>query len=112
MASLNEDYEYLKIIESVASIAAYQVEGVASLSNEAGAVFQRNAYVKKGKNSVTAYFKNNQVVLDIYLNAYHNYKVPNLALAVQQRVKDEVEKATSYKVKDINIHIVGIVFPV
>ena len=105
------DSNYIKIIESVSATAAYQVDGVASLSNEAGTVIERSAYSSKGTNSVTAYFKNDKVVIDVYLNAYHTVSVPKLAVAIQQKVTEEVEKATTFKVGKVNIHVVGVVFP-
>jgi uncharacterized alkaline shock family protein YloU len=81
-----DDVKYVKIIESIASVAAYQVEGVASLTNEAGAIFNINAYAKKGNNSVQAIIKDGKVIIDIYLNAYSNTKIPELSLKIQQKV--------------------------
>lgn len=104
------DEKYIKIIESIASVAAFQVEGVASLSNEAGEASNVVGYIKKGKNSVSAYFVGGKIVVDINLNAYDNCRVPALAYRVQQKVKEEIEKSTTYKVKQININVVGIVF--
>lgn len=111
MNKIIDENSYIKIVEAIACTAAYQIPGVASLSNEASSATEHSAYAKKGTNSVTAYFRNNALVIDIYLNAYHSYKVPELSLAIQQKVIEEVEKATAFKVKSVNIHVVGIVFP-
>lgn len=105
------DIKYINIIESIASVAIFQVEGVASLTNEAGmSSSQILGYIKKGKNSITAYFSESEVVIDLFINAYNNYSIPILAFNIQEKVKEEVEKSTNYKVKQINVNVVGIVF--
>lgn len=105
---MEADSRYERIIASIASVAAYQVEGVASLSTNSG----RSKLLKgAGKDVLVTTLNDNRVIIDININAYYGYKVPDLAYDLQNKIKEEVEKATNYTVKSVNVSVVGVVFP-
>lgn len=107
---LQVDDKYLKIIESIASVAVYQVEGVASLTQQSGEAFSLGDYSKKAMRSVNAYSVNNKVIIDVSMNIYSGYVIPELACAVQQKIIDEVHKTITCDIKAVNVNIVGIIF--
>lgn len=99
-----DDSRYEDIIMSVAGVAAYKISGVASLSAVAGRKSRRRA-----PKSVQVSVRNNIAYIDIYLNAFSGVSVPDLAYDVQLAVKTEVERVTKYRVKAVNINVMGIV---
>ncbi len=102
------DSRYESIITSIASVAAYKVDGVASLADDSG---KGKLFKSAGKSIDVTILKDRQAIIDISINAYYGYKMPDLAYDVQNKIKEEVEKATNYKVKSVNISILGVVFP-
>lgn len=105
---MEADNRYESIIASIASVAAYQVQGIASLSNESG---KSKLFKGASKGVMVTTLGAGQVTIDINVNAYYGFKVPDLAYDLQNKIKEEVEKATNYKVKSINVSVVGVVFP-
>ena len=102
---------YVNIITSVTGSAASQVDGIASVSYEAG--LSRN--IKLGKNK-----KNNAIsvelyddmtaIIDISVNVYYGGVIPRIVASLQEKIKTEVERATSFKVKAINVTVAGVVY--
>ena len=52
----------------------------------------------------------NYITIDVYVNAFSGISVPDLAFDIQQTICAEVESATKYKVKAVNVNVAGIVF--
>ena len=103
-----ESSRYEEIIASIAGVAAFKVEGVASLSAQPGA---RHKSKKRAPKSVQVRFLTDErVEIDIYVNAFSGVSVPDIAYDIQKIVTEEVENATKYKVKSVNINVTGIVF--
>ena len=103
-----EDTRYENIIASIASVAAFKVNGVASLSSVAG---MRGKSQRRQPKSVTVTLsEGDSAVIDLYVNAFSGVSVPDLAYDLQQTIVKEVENATKFVVKAVNINVAGIVF--
>lgn len=102
---------YISIITSTVSVAASRVSGVASISSEAGSIMNRLNLSNSNKSIEVEINQNNLVTITISINAYYGYKIPTLTCELQELIKAEVEKTTFYKVKAVNVNIVGVVFP-
>ena len=103
-----DDTRYEDIIASIAGVAAFKVEGVASLSGVAG---NRGKKQKREKKSVQVFILGEDSVrIDVYVNAFSGVSVPDLAYDIQESVCKEVESATKFKVKSVNVNVAGIVF--
>jgi len=103
-----DDKRYEDIIASIAGVAAFKVEGVASLSSVAG--MQGKKQKRQPKSVQVFLFENYTVRIDVYVNAFSGVSVPDLAYDIQESVAKEVENATRFKVKAVNVNVAGIVF--
>lgn len=103
-----DDSRYEDIIASIAGVAAFKVEGVASLSSVAG--MQGKSQKRTPKSVQVFLVGENLVTIDVYINAFYGVNVPDLAYDIQQSVCREVENATSYKIKAVNVNVAGVVF--
>lgn len=100
---------YLSVISSTASSSAMQVEGVASVTYDAGMGSKSFSIAKEKKNNaVLVNISNNLVTIDIYINVYYGFKIPEVVCKVQEKIKSDVESATTYVVKYINVTVVGV----
>lgn len=108
MAASKDHYE--KIITSLTQAAVSQVDGVADLSLDSGATFTGRMFRSPSSSIKVILLPDMTVSIDASIKAYYGYKVPELAFAIQQTVKDKVEQGTPYKVRDVNVNVVGVVF--
>lgn len=94
------------VIMSLASDAASEVEGISVLRARDGS----KKAIRGG--GVSVYFlPNDKVTIDLFVNIEMGYPVPAAVAEVQERVKEEVEGATKYRVHSVNVQVVSIIFP-
>lgn len=102
---------YTSVISSITCAVAAQVEGVASVSYEVG--YNGPSFTpsrKKRTNAITVSLVNDTAVIDIAINVYYGYVIPQVVCAMQEKIKQAVEESTYYKVKTINVYVAGVVF--
>lgn len=104
--SPGETERYQGIISSIAATALALSEGVTKetgfkKSSLGSTVRERNIHV---------YIVENRVTIDLFINVIYGYSVPEVACAVQERIKKEVEAETGFKVESINVNVSNVVF--
>ena len=107
MASEIEKYE--NIISSLAASTAAQIDGVADLTIDSGSMLGR-IFKSQGNSVQVTLTEKQEAIIDVSFKAYYGYKVPDLAYKIQTAVIAKVEATTPYKVKAVNINVVGVVF--
>ena len=97
-----------EVISIVAGLAAIEVPGVARMSG--GVMGGINDMLGKQNFSkgikVTPNGKN--VVSDVYVYIKYGYSIPDVAIALQEKIKEAVENMTGYEVTSVNIMVEGI----
>ena len=95
-------------IALTAASAAFSVEGVAFLGAGLTENISINLRFSTHPRGIKIIRTENEIVIDIFVNVFYGYKIPEVAWNIQERVKTEVEKITDDKIKGINIHIQGV----
>lgn len=97
-----------EVIAIIAGLASTEVEGVAGMSgNFAGGI----AEVLGKKNlakGVKVEVGESEVSIDLSLVIKFGYKIPEVAAAVQSKVKNAIETMTGLSVIEINLHVTGV----
>ena len=97
-----------EVISIVAGLATIEVPGVARMSG--GVMGGINDMLGKQNFSkgikVTPNGKN--VVIDVYVYIKYGYSIPDVAIALQEKIKEAVENMTGYEVTSVNIMVEGI----
>ncbi len=97
----------LEVIESMAAMAALEINGVSSMA--AKRVDIKKAFSGKPVfKPVTAEIKNGAVVIELHICVSKNFNAKQVAEAVQEGVKDRVQNMTSNAVTKINVHIAAV----
>ena len=97
----------LDVIESMAAMAALEVNGVSSMS--AKIVSLKNTFTKKSVfKPVRAEVKNGAVVITLHICISKKANAKEVAEAVQVSVKDKVQSMTSNAITAINVHIAAV----
>lgn len=108
MAKNEERYE--EIIASIVVSTVSQIEGVADVSVDSGATFSGKLFRSSANSVQVTPVTDNEVVVDICIKAYYGTRVPELAFAIQSAVQEKVKNSTPYRVRNVNVHVMGVVF--
>lgn len=107
-ANLGEINITTNVLESIAAKAASEVEGVfklhTRLQNEIGGFFTRDRDRLGAKVSREA----NDIAIDVEIRISYGYSVPEVALKVQERVREQILFMTDLVVQEVNVHVVSI----
>lgn len=106
--TLNQN-TYISLITSIITSAASKAKGVASISTESGI---KNKFTSNNDSDgieiiITG---SKMVVISLSINAYFGYPLPEIVSELQGAIKQGVEEQTNFKVKAINVEVVGVVF--
>ena len=106
-----EDYGDIRIaveaIRIVASLAAQEVPGVVSMSGGLTDGINRFLGKENASKGVRLKFEGKTVNASIYLNVEYGYCIPEIALEVQEKVKEAVEAMTGYEVQFVDVNVEG-----
>lgn len=96
------------VLESIAAKAASEVDGVfklhARLQNEIGGFFTRDRDRLGAKVTREA----NDIAIDVEISINYGSSVPEVALKVQERVKEQILFMTDLVVQEVNVHVISI----
>ena len=97
------------VISTIASTAAMEVEGVVGMNNNlAGGISELLGKKNYGKGVKTE-VDGNDVSLELHLNLAYGAKLTEVGEGVQKKVKEAIENMTDLNVKNIDVHIQGVV---
>lgn len=97
-----------EVISIVASLAAQEVNGVLSMSG--GITDGINHFLGKENESkgVRLKFEGKLVNVSVFVNIEYGTCIPEIALEIQEKVKDAIEKMTGYEVQFVDVHVQGV----
>ena len=101
---------YINVISSITGDAAFQVDGVVSVNygnNKKQKIGRKSSSRNKAIDVVI--YDNRLAKIEISVNIYYGYVIPLVVCKLQEKIKQEIEKSTFYKVSSVNVNVVGIV---
>ena len=99
-----------EVLEIVASIAASDIEGVASMrGNFASGVVERLGKKVHGKGIKTD-LSEEGLMIDVYCVVDYGVSIPKTAEKIQEQVRQTLHNMTSLQTQEVNVHITGIRF--
>ena len=100
-----------EVVSIIAGLAATEVEGIAGMSGGiAGGIAEmlgRKNFAKGGKVEVGE----KEAAVDLYIIVKYGVRIPDIALAAQENVKQAIETMTGLTVVEVNVHVQGVSFP-
>lgn len=93
-----------EVISIVASLAAQEVPGVVSVSGG----ISRFLGKENASKGVRLRFEGKLVNASVYVNIEYGYCIPEIALEIQEKVKDAIEAMTGYEVQFVDVHVEGV----
>ncbi|MCA1025536.1 MULTISPECIES: Asp23/Gls24 family envelope stress response protein [Cytobacillus] len=99
-----------EVIEVIAGIAASEVEGVAQMrGNFASGVVEKLGKKNHGKG-VKVELAEDGIKVDVYCLMKFGVSIPTVAQSIQDNIRQALLNMTALETKEINIHVVGILF--
>ena len=99
-----------EVITSIVKSAISEVEGVAGLSNTAGAELAELIGLKTVTKGVKVQFVDEKIIVDVIINVLYGSNIVSVARTVQDRVMSLVQASTGIEQAEVNVHVSGISF--
>lgn len=97
---------YQSLIASIANDAIDKVEGI---TKEDGVVKYRFGLSALKNTNCHVYIGSDRMVtIDIYVNVDFGYSIPEVVCALQETIKNDVEKSAQFTVKSVNVNVANI----
>ena len=97
-----------EVICIVASLAAQEVPGVVSMSGGLTDGINRFLGKENASKGVRLKFEGKLVNASVYINVEYGACIPEIALEVQEKVKDAIEAMTGYEVQFVDVNVEGV----
>ena len=98
------------VISSIVKSAIAEIDGVAGLSNTAGAELAERIGLKTVSKGVKVQFVDDRIIIDLIINVVFGCNIVNTAKNVQEKLISVVQDTTGIDKADINVHVSGVVF--
>ncbi len=96
-----------KILVSIINLAAKEINGVESVTNSARPWYKR-LFNRYDDGVEIKFEKNGALTVDVYVNIYVGYSVPDIAYRVQENIRNSLSTMVALKPLKINIHVINV----
>ncbi|WP_027107759.1 Asp23/Gls24 family envelope stress response protein [Lacticigenium naphthae] len=98
-----------EVLEVISGIAVNEVDGVYAMQGRIATGVTELFGKKSHKKGVHLSSTENGLVIDVYTYFKYGVNVPEVAMEIQQKIKEQVYYMTDIDLSEVNIHIAGIV---
>ncbi len=96
-----------KILVSIINLAAKEINGVESVTNSARPWYKR-MFNRYDDGVEIKFEQNGALTVDVYINIYVGYSVPDIAYRVQENIRNSLSTMVALKPLKINIHVINV----
>jgi len=96
------------VISSIVRSAIAEIDGVAGLSNTAGAELAEFIGLKTISKGVKVQFADDKIIIDVIINVIYGCNIVNTAKNVQEKLLSSIQASTGIEKAEINVHVSGI----
>lgn len=96
-----------KILVSIINLAAKEINGVESVTNSSRPWYKR-MFNRYDDGVEIKFEKNGALTVDVYINIYVGFSVPDIAYRVQENIRNSLATMVALKPLKINIHVINV----
>ncbi|SHK93579.1 Uncharacterized conserved protein YloU, alkaline shock protein (Asp23) family [Selenomonas ruminantium] len=100
-----------EVVSIIAGLAATEVEGIAGMSGGIAGGIAEMLGRKNFAKGVKVEVGEKEAAVDLYIIVKYGVRIPDVALAAQENVKQAIENMTGLSVVEVNVHVQGVGFP-
>ena len=95
------------ILVSIINLATKEINGVESVCNKHRPLIKR-IFNRYDDGVEVKFEKNGALTIDVYINLYIGFKVPDIAFRVQENIRNSLATMVALKPMKINVHILDV----
>ncbi|HIT62742.1 MAG TPA: Asp23/Gls24 family envelope stress response protein [Candidatus Caccovivens faecavium] len=95
------------ILVSIINLATKEINGVESVCNKHRPLYKR-MFNRYDDGVEVKFEKNGALTIDVYINIYIGFNVPDIAFRVQENIRNSLATMVALKPMKINVHIVDV----
>ena len=100
-----------EVVSIIAGLAATEVDGIAGMSGGIAGGIAEMLGRKNFAKGVKVEVGEKEAAVDLFIIVKYGVRIPDIALAVQENVKQAIETMTGLSVAEVNVHVQGVGFP-
>ena len=100
-----------EVVSIIAGLAATEIDGIAGMSGGLVGGIAEMLGKKNFAKGVKVEVGEKEAAVDLYIIVKYGVRIPDVAIAVQENVKQAIETMTGLSVVEVNIHVQGVGFP-
>ena len=100
-----------EVVSIIAGLAATEVDGIAGMSGGLVGGIAEMLGRKNFAKGVKVEVGEKEAAVDLYIIVKYGVRIPDIALAAQENVKQAIETMTGLSVVEVNVHVQGVGFP-
>ncbi|MGP1367512.1 MAG: Asp23/Gls24 family envelope stress response protein [Schwartzia sp. (in: firmicutes)] len=100
-----------EVVSIIAGLAATEVNGIEGMSGGLVGGIAEMLGRKNFAKGVKVEVGEKEAAIDLYIIVKYGVRIPDVALSVQENVKQAIETMTGLSVVEVNVHVQGVGFP-
>lgn len=100
-----------EVVSIIAGLAATEIEGIAGMSGGVVGGIAEMLGRKNFSKGVKVEVGEREAAIDLYIIVKYGVRIPDVALAAQENIKQAIENMTGLSVVEVNVHVQGVNFP-
>ena len=100
-----------EVVSIITGLAATEVKGIEGMSGGIAGGIAEILGKKNFAKGVKVEVGETEAAVDLYIIVKYGVRIPEVALAVQENVKQAIETMTGLSVVEVNIHVQGVGVP-
>ena len=100
-----------EVVSIIAGLAATEVDGIAGMSGGIAGGIAEMLGRKNFAKGVKVEVGEKEAAVDLFIIVKYGVRIPDIALAVKENVKQAIETMTGLSVVEVNVHVQGVGFP-
>ena len=100
-----------EVVSIIAGLAATEVNGIEGMSGGLVGGIAEMLGRKNFAKGVKVEVGEKEAAVDLYIIVKYGVRIPDVALSVQENVKQAIETMTGLSVVEVNVHVPGVGFP-
>lgn len=100
-----------EVVSIIAGLAATEIDGIAGMSGGLVGGIAEMLGRKNFSKGVKVEVGEREAAIDLYIIVKYGVRIPDVALAAQENIKQAIETMTGLSVVEVNVHVQGVSFP-
>ena len=100
-----------EVVSIIAGLAATEIDGIAGMSGGVVGGIAEMLGRKNFSKGVKVEVGEREAAIDLYIIVKYGVRIPDVALAAQENIKQAIENMTGLSVVEVNVHVQGVNFP-